>query len=187
MSSLKQLVVMNEEAFAKLGVFPHNLSTHKNANVYKWKFYDKHNVLTMLEFNCWYLTLKTSCTYIEELYVYSLDSHVKYFERICNVNEWLENNKSYLEQTRAIYNATNDVINRLFNHLGPCVCFLNDTYGWAYNSPKIQIKVFVHMYKDPNQKTIKLEYKDLASSKTKSGFVEKKQLYTFLKKNQLIR
>lgn len=177
-------VVMNEEIFAKLAVFPHSTSTLSHTNIYKWKFLDERDNLMILEFKCGWITLRTSHHYTEEVCVYSVnDKH--YFCRILNIGEWLENNACHLEKTRLVYNATNEVIDKLKSQsvLGPNVYFAGDEYGWLVKAPKMHAKIFVDIYKDPNTKTIKLEYKDQVSGKTKTGMVDKKQLYTFLKNN----
>jgi len=181
---------MNEKAFATLDAFPHFTCRQTNSIVYKWKFLDQIDDSKMLEFKSGYIVLRTCHYYTEELFVYSIDRERKYFERVSNVDEWLEENLCHLEKTRNVYKEANEVVDKISSPaaLGPNVCCASDEYGWVVKAPKIQAKIFVDLYKDPNQKTIKLEYSNNndGSKKTKSGLVDKKQLYSFLKKNMTI-
>lgn len=184
MSTTTQTKVMNEEAFAKLAAFPHVTNTLKNTNVYKWNFLDEQDNLMILEFKCGWITLRTSFQYIEELFVYNAERNGT-FTRLGSIDEWLESNMCYLEKTQKIHNSTTEVVNKLLNPsaLGQNTCFAANEYGWVVKAPKMHASIFINTYKDPNQKTIKLEYKDIVSNKTKTGLVDKKQLYAFLKKN----
>jgi hypothetical protein len=90
-----------------------------------------------------------------------------------------------LEKTQVVYESTKEVVHKISNPtvLGNYVYFEGDEYGGVKNAPKMHAKIVVDIYKDANQKTIKLDYKDQVSQKSKSGLVNKKQLYAFLKKN----
>lgn len=180
-------IVMNETAFAKLNAFPHSTIQQNHFNIYKWKFLDANDNLRILEFKCGYVILKTS-HYTEEMFVYSTDREEKYFERLFSIDEWLDSNLCHLEKTKAINEAVTEVIDKISNPsaLGPRNGFAADEHGWVINAPKMHAKILVDMYKDPTQKTIKLEYTDKMSNKSKSGFIDKKQLYTFLKKNMTV-
>jgi hypothetical protein len=120
---------------------------------------------------------------MEELCTYSTKK--QNYERLYDVEAWLTNNTCHLERTREIYNDAKEVLDKLMkpNALGTNHCFAGDEYGWNIKGKQIQAKIFLDMYKDPNQKTIRLEYKETISNKTKNGMVNKKQLYSFLKKH----
>lgn len=173
---------MNETAFAKLAVFPHQMSKLDHTNVFKWKYLTRGetDALMILEFKCGYTGYKQNYNYMEELHVYTAQKQS--FERIHDIDQWLTNNICHLEKTADIYNSAKEVCDKLMNPdvLGRNSCFAGEEYGWYVKGSQMQAKIFLDMYKDPNQKTIKLQY---SGTETKNGMVDKKQLYTFLKKH----
>ncbi len=179
-------IVMNEDAFSKLAAFPYAFDKHKSTHIFKWKFIDNDDTLKILEFKCGYVILRQSTYYTEELCLY--DVFRKHFERILDVNEFIEKNISLFEKTKIVYASAKEVVDKLSQQgaLGPNSFFGGDEYGWCIKAPKMHLKVFVHLYSDPSKKNIKLEYKNPSSGKGKSGLVDKKQLYSFLKKNIVV-
>lgn len=183
MDTTNKFIVMNETAFAKLAVFPHQKLNHNHTNVFRWKYLNDTDVLMILEFKCGYMGVEPNYNYMEELCVYS--AHKKNFERLYDIDPWLTNNICHFEKTEVIHNSTKEVLDKLMTPdvLGENDYYAGEEYGWNVKGKQMQAKIFLDMYKDPNQKTIKLQYTETTSKKTKNGMVDKKQLYAFLKKN----